>query len=204
MDNTMIPKGFLKDSKGRLVPEENISDVDKARDSLVREIAEKAQDLSKRLAEFKAQAMADISAFVDLSIEKYGIKRGGQKGNITLRSFDGEICVSLVVAEKLDFDERIHAAKSLIDECLKDWIDGGRAELRPIVCDAFNVDKQGRLNTKQILALRRYNISDDRWKRAMEAISDSLYVSGSKSYVRIHKRTESGEYKQVNLDVYTA
>ena len=59
MDNTMIPKGFLKDSKGRLVPEENISDVDKARDSLVREIAEKAQDLSKRLAEFKAQAMAE-------------------------------------------------------------------------------------------------------------------------------------------------
>ena len=110
--------------------------------------------------------------------------------------------MSPVVAEKLDFDARIHAAKSLIDECLKDWIDGGRAELRPIVCDAFNVDKQGRLNTKQILALRRYNISDDRWKRAMEAISDSLYVSGSKSYVRIHKRTESGEYKQVNLDVY--
>jgi hypothetical protein len=35
----------------------------------------------------------------------------------------------------------------------------------------------------------------------MEAISDSVQVSGNKEYLRIYTRDENGEYQQVPLDI---
>ena len=43
--NEAIQDGYMQDAQGRLVPEGSVKDVDKARDSLVREIAGKAMAL---------------------------------------------------------------------------------------------------------------------------------------------------------------
>ena len=201
MVNSDIPPGYLMDSKGRLVPQCQIKEIDIERDSLVREIAQKAKDVSLVLKKFKESAIADIGAFADLSAEKYGVKLGGAKGNLTLVSFDGQYRVQVAIAETLVFDERLHAAKALIDECMNDWSAGSAEELKTVIRGYFDVDKQGKLNTKKILSLRRYHINDDRWKRAMDAISDSLQIIGSKSYVRVYKRDQNGDYNQLPLDL---
>ena len=43
----------------------------------------------------------------------------------------------------------------------------------------------GRLG--QVLALRRLNIEDKRWQRAMTAISDAIQITGSRSYLRVYE-----------------
>jgi hypothetical protein len=196
-----VPKGYMQDSQGRLVPEECVKDIERLRDTLVREIISKANDLSKKLADFKTQAMSDINAFVSLSAEKYGVKMGGQKGNLSLLTYDGEYRLIVAIADTLVFDERLQAAKELIDECLRDWSEDSRVELKTVLNGTFDVDKTGNVNTKRILSLRKLEINDERWKRAMEAISDSLTVAGSKAYIRVYQRTDNGEYKQINLDL---
>lgn len=196
----VVPKGYMQDALGRLVPEECVKDVDKLRNDLVKEIVSKATDLSKLLADFKTKAMADIQAFVALSAEKYNIKLGGQKGNLSLHSFDGSYRIIVAIAETLVFDERLQAAKDIIAECAMEWT-GNRPEAVALFNSAFNVDRSGRVNTKRILALRRLDIKDSRWIKAMELISDSLAVAGSKEYIRIYKRDIKGDYKQVNLDI---
>lgn len=196
-----IPEGYLQDSQGRLVPTELVKPIDMTRDSLVKEIVYNALELSNKLAEFKTKAMGDIDAFVTLSLEKYGVKYGGKKGNVSLHSFDGEFRVMVAVADSLVFDERIKAAKELIDECIRDWTSGSKAELRVLINDAFQVDKTGKINTKRVLSLRRLDIKDKRWLRAMDAISDSIQIAGAKNYIRIYKRHPDGEYKQINMDI---
>ncbi|MGZ3082996.1 DUF3164 family protein [[Haemophilus] ducreyi] len=151
---------------------------------------------------FKNEVFGDISAFVELSAEQYGAQIGGKKGNVTVYSFDGKYRVQRAISEHLQFDERIMAAKALIEECLQDWTAGSRAELKAIIDRAFDVDKEGNLNTNKILALRRVNISDSRWVRAMDAISDSVQVVGSKSYIRIYKRVgDTDRYEPISLDL---
>lgn len=199
--NKIVPKGWLVNTQGHLVPEENVKEVDIVRDALVREIVSKATDLSKTLTSFKRQAMDDISAFVSLSAEKYGVKRGGIKGNLSLLTYDGLFKVQVAVADTLVFDERLHAAKELIDQCLHEWTEGSRSEIRIIVNDAFQIDKTGKLNIKRILGLRRLEIKDERWKNAMAAINDSLQIAGSKSYIRIYQQKEDGQYVPINLDL---
>jgi len=94
------------------------------------------------------------------------------------------------------------AAKELIDECLRDWTEGARAELRALIADAFRVDQAGKIRTGSVLALRRLDITDERWLRAMQAIGDAVQVVGSKSYVRAYERNDAtGQYEAISLDI---
>ncbi|MFK5239035.1 DUF3164 family protein [Glaesserella parasuis] len=202
MQEKIVPEGYWKDARGALIPEDMIKPIDRERDALVRDLVSAAKGFNRALKNFKDSSMADIAAFVELSAEQYGAKIGGVKGNVTLYSFDGKYKIQRAISEHMQFDERIQAAKSLIDECLQEWTEGSRSEIKTLIERAFDVDKEGNLNTNKILALRRVDIQDDRWKRAMDAISESVQVVGSKSYIRFYERIgESNQYRAISLDM---
>jgi hypothetical protein len=195
------PLGYRRNSAGHLVPEELIKDIDLTRDELVREIIAAAQAMQAQLAEMKKRAMQDVFAFVDLSAEKYGIKLGGEKGNITLMSFDGKYKVQIAVAERLVFDERLVAAKALIDQCIHRWAEGSIAEIRALVEHAFQTDKEGKISTSRVLGLTQLKIDDGTWKQAMEALRDSMQVAGTTTYIRLYQRRGATDrFDQITLD----
>jgi hypothetical protein len=197
-----IPQGYWQDANGRLIPEDMIKDIDKARHELVMEIVAKAKEQHLLLVAFKASTFADISAFVELSAEKYNAKVGGNKGNITLMSFDGKYKLVRQMQDNLAFDERLQAAKALIDACIKDWTQGSRSEIKALIDNAFQVDKEGKISTGRVLGLRRLDIQDPQWQSAMQAISDSVQVLGSKPYIRIYERVgDSDNYQPISLDL---
>lgn len=199
---TQAPEGYRTDAKGCLVPESMIKPIDRTRDELVNELARQARTVSDTLREFKTRVFSDINAFVDLSGEQYGVKLGGKKGNLTLFSFDGAFKVQVAIAEHMVFDERLQAAKRLIDECITDWSQGSRDEIKVLVQAAFQTDKEGKINTGRVLALRRLDIRDEKWQTAMKAIGDSLQVVGSKEYVRFYERIgNTDQYRPISLDV---
>ncbi len=192
---------YMTDPQGRMVPIEMVKEIDLERDALVKEIVGEARRAAEVLKAFKHQAMGDVGAFVELSAEKYGAKLGGNKGNVTLTSYDGQYKIQRAIAEHVYFDERLQAAKALIDECIHAWSVDSRPEIKVLIDDAFQVDKQGNINTNRILSLRRLPIKDEKWGKAMEAIGDALQVGGSKAYLRIYERQADGSYRQINLDM---
>lgn len=199
---TIEGKEYWRDAKGNLTPAELVKEIDKERDALVREWIERGKEVSKHIRGFKDGVFGDIQAFIELSSEKYNAKIGGNKGNITLYSYDGRYKIQRAINNHLQFDERIQAAKVLIDECLNEWSEGSRPELKALIERAFNVDKEGNLNTSRILGLRRVDIQDERWQNAMQAISESVQVVSSKAYVRLYERVgESDQYVPIALDV---
>lgn len=121
---------------------------------------------------------------------------------MTLTSYSGEFKVQVAISEYLVFDERLNIAKALIDECINDWTVGANENIKILVDDAFQVDKQGNVSTYRILGLKKYKIEDERWQKAMEAISQSIQPAGSKKYVRVYKRNpNTDEYKQIPLNI---
>jgi hypothetical protein len=197
-----IPTGYMQDARGALWPVETLRDIDIARDELVREIVAKAKLQSEALAQFKAGVFGDIEAFVQLSGEKYGVNMGGKKGNVSLLSFDGRYKVQRAVSESLAFDERLQVAKELVNECIHLWSEGSRSEIRALINDAFQVDQAGRVNTARILSLRRLEIKDEKWQKAMLAIGESIQVAGSKTYFRVYERVgDTEQYQPISLDI---
>lgn len=195
-----IPEGYRADSKGRLVPEGSIKPIDIERDAVVTSLIEKVKAVRQQLKDFKALAFGDIEAFIELSLEQYGVHAGGGKGNITLHSFDGKYKIVRQIQDSIRFDERLQAAKVLIDECIQSWSVDSNDHLKVLVNDAFQVDKEGKISTGRVLGLRRHNIDDPKWKQAMNAISDSIKVVDSKSYVRFYERDKDGKYQPISLD----
>lgn len=194
-------EGYMENAQGHQVPLEQVKEIDKLRHELVMEKVAKFKLMRTALTDLKAEIMADMGAFIALSAEKYEVKIGGNKGNVSLLSYDGKYKLVRQMAEDITFGEQLQAAKALIDECLRDWTQGARSELRALVDQAFQVDKEGNLSTTRILGLRRLEITDGRWLRAMQAIGDSIQVTGTKPYVRVYERGESGAYSAVPLDI---
>ena len=191
---------YRQDARGNLIPIDNIKPIDLARDNFIREAFAKILPLREQMAELKAQQMADANAFIDLSVEQYGAKRS-VKGNIKLTSFDGKLRIAIAQADVLHFDERLQAAKALIDECLNEWTQDSRAELKTFVLQAFDVSKEGKINVRKVLELRKLEIDDPKWQRAMQAIADSLHTQATREYIRYYQRNEeTGEYEHLALD----
>ena len=197
-----MSKQFMEDAQGRQVPVSMIKKFDLKRHDLVCSIMQRAFAERERLAEFKQQVWEEIQAFVDESAKDSGAKKlGGKKGNITLTSFDGRYKLIVAVNDGILFNEKLQIAKQLIDECIGKWSKNARPELKVLVDDAFNVGKNGLVSTGKVLGLRRLNITDATWRRAMDAITESIQVVSSKTYMRFYERQEDESYKQIPLDV---
>lgn len=190
-----------QNAQGHWVPENLIAPADKLRDEVVLAIIAAAREQRSQLAAFKIGAMQQIADFVDLSAEQYGVAWGGTKGNVTLLSFDGRYKLIRAVGEHRKFDERIQAAKVLIDQCIARWSDGASSEIRALVDHAFRVSKSGHIDVNQVLSLRQLNIDDPDWLLAMQAAVDAIQVTGTSQYLRHYERDAHGRYIQMSLDL---
>lgn len=197
-----VPAGYKQAANGDLVPISKIRPIDLERDDLIYAVVDEAVQLKDLMAKFKANTFANIAAFVQLSAEQYGAKLGGEKGNVTLTTFDGKYKIQRAIAENISFDERLQAAKALIDQCIHRWSDGANDNIILLINNAFRVDKEGKISVGRVLELRKINITDDDWQRAMDAIGESVSVIGTKAYVRIYERVgDSDEYQPIALDM---
>lgn len=202
MNNTSnIPDGYRINAQGHFVPESQIKPLDKLRDEVVMEIVTEAFQQRQQLAAFKLSSMTKISDFTDLSAAEYGVEFGGAKGNVSLVSFDGRYKLLRAVGEHRIFDERIQAAKALIDTCISEWSGGADEKIMALVDHAFRVNKQGKIDINQVLGLRQLNIDDDKWNEAMDAVADAIQVTGTSQYLRLYERQGDGSYKQISLDL---
>ena len=200
-DQTAVPKGYWQTADGSLVPDALVKPVDKDRTQVVTDLCTAAKQTSADLLAFKLASMQAVQDFVDRSLANYDVKYGRVKGNVTLVSFDGRYKIVRQMQESIVFDERLQAAKQLIDGCIHRWAKGSNANIKALVNNAFQVDKQGSVSTGRVLGLRSLDIDDPQWMEAIRAIGDSMQVASTKPYIRFYERNEAGEYVAIPLDV---
>ncbi len=202
---TILPAGYKKKANGDLVPIENIREQDLLRDQVVNDLVPVALKINQQLVDFKKKALSDIDDLVTIAGERYGAKIGGNKGNVSLISFDGQWKVTRTYREVITFTEEIEAAKALIDECLIKWSKGASSNLRAIVTRAFRTNTKGEIKTGKVLDLMRVEIEDITWEQAMMALRDAMIATDSAVYVRVYKRVGvTDQYQAVSLDMASA
>uniref|UniRef100_UPI003F4C935A DUF3164 family protein n=1 Tax=Brachyspira catarrhinii TaxID=2528966 RepID=UPI003F4C935A len=200
MDNNFDESKFMKNAQGAFIPIENVKPVDKLRDDLVKNLMSKTKEVQKIIEDHRNICWEDIKAFLEISASEHNVKYGGEKGNITLLSYDGKYKVVIANQDYISFNEKLQIAKDLIDECIRKWAKGADKNLLALVNDAFKVDKQGKISTEKILGLRRLEINDFTWNEAMKAITESITVEDSKRYIRFYERRDKdGKYEHISL-----
>ena len=185
MPSTIVPEGYMMNALGNLIAKENVTEFDIARTEFVQEKAAKIIAMHDALKALKHELLEDFSALIDLSNERYKVDIGKGKGNVGLCTFDGSLKLDRNVSDCISFNECLLAAKALIDECLREWTKDSESHVKTLVDHAFRVDKKGKINTAAVLSLRSLKIDDEKWKRAMDAINDSISVTNTSTYVRL-------------------
>lgn len=196
-----VPEGYMRDGRGALIPIDKVKPIDMTRNDLVIEMIAKARQMNAQLAELKVASFNDVTAFVDLSLQRYGVTRGGKKGNVTLLSYDGRYKIVRQVQRLNRVLESILAAKVLVDECILKWSEGSNDALVMLVNQAFEVDRQGNFSIGRLMMLRKANIDHPEWKRAMEAVADSIEQYTTATYIRFYERVgDTEQWKPIELD----
>lgn len=206
-DVTIVVGGeaHMRDAKERLVPVTTIDAQVLLEDEVTRKVMYFADELNAQVSRFKEHTLADIADFMELLAQNYGASKGGAKGNLTLTSFDGRSMVKLAVADQIAFGPQLQVAKALVDECLNEWSADSHVALRVIVKGAFDTEKEGQVSPAKLFPLLRYEIADERWKRAMDAVRDAIQIRGSKEYVRFYRRARpTDRWQLVTIDLAAA
>lgn len=200
--NAQIPEGYMQDAKGAFIPEDLVKPQAKLADEMVRNLIAGAASVQEVMRQFKLTAMSEMAGMQDLLDQEYGVKRGGKRGNLSFRSYDGSMRVEISVGDVTRFGPELKSAKALIDECIADWAKGANDNIRVLVNAAFQVNKAKQVDKARVLGLRKLDIKDERWQRAMKAISDALMVDETRTYIRFYQKDpKSGVMKQVSLDM---
>ncbi|WP_462155968.1 DUF3164 family protein [Pseudoalteromonas piscicida] len=200
---TDIPEGYMKDGKGNLVAIANIKQTDLIKDEFVKQAVALAEKQQKELAEFKRLQMEQADNFMELLAQEYDVNLGGKKGNVTLRSFDNKLAVSIQSQERIELGPEEKLATELIFQCLDEWSERSNQNIKAVVKKAFSTDKQGKVNPQRILGLRRLEIVDEtgKWHRAMDILAESINVIDSVRFIRFYKQDDHGNDNAVSLDI---
>lgn len=183
-------QGNWLDARGKLVPEEYVPELDKTRDAMVTDLQKEAVKISEMILAFKMKAIQRIDAYLEELAQTKKV-RENWKGNISLDSFDGTLRIERKIDETLGFDEKLQLVKTQIDKWVANRLNGTDDALAKVISQAFNMDKQGKINTSMLLKLLHLNIDDGDWKKAMRLLKDSMSVKSSKQYINFKLKTNS-------------
>ncbi len=195
--------GMWIDKRGNPTHKDLIRVDEQLRDEFVEELCKKAIKKQEILREFKKEAFEDIESYYEMLLQKYGLdaKSNSKKGNLSLENFSGTFKITVSVSDRIEFDEKLNIAKVKLDEFFKEATKDANPVIKTLITKAFEVDKKGNVNTKEIMKLKSYEIEHPKWQEAMEIIDDATQIVSSRSYIRFYKR-ESIEkpWKQISLD----
>ena len=190
--------GNWLDDRGRPVPEQYIPAIDKKRDKLVEATFKKVVKLAEKIAETKVEIVGSIDKYLD-EIAKENRVRENWKGNILLQNFDKSLVIERRIDDHIGFDEKLQMVKTIVDDWLRHRLEGIDENLGKVISQAFNVDKQGRVNTAMLMKLLHLEIEDSEWKKAMRMLKESIIVKSSKQSINFKRKvkTEAGETWEV-------
>lgn len=188
------------DKNGAEIPSKYLPKVEKQKHAEALRIHKKAKELSKKLADFKAEVFAAADQLYQQMLDEKNIKlRNNTRGGYSISTTDKSVKIEIAISETISFDERIDVAQKLINEYLEDKTKGADQDLTILVNEAFRTNR-GRLDTKRILGLMKLTINHEKWKKAIDLIKESMSTKDSKRYVRVFERTPDGGYKPIVLD----
>lgn len=197
------PEGWVHVEDGRLKRFADLTEFEQIREELLQPLV---QDWMKMWLD-----MADLSARFDEAFDRLDElnaprqtqrAKAGRPGSVTRYTLDRSLCIARKRADTVRYDEdKLLAAKALIDDCVERWSEGGRDEIKQIAELSFTKNAQGEYSRSGMVRLRRISSSDPKWREAMDKIRDAELVDGVASYKLISVRDAQGHYQPLPLDI---
>lgn len=189
-------------ASGLEIPANRVTVYEKKKEKAIDAIVAEAERLNKQIIEFKKKLLKEGKELFDLRAEEESIDLEKRKGNFVLSNFDKSCKVEVTINERVVFqDEELIIAKQKLDNFLNSKLSTSAQFVKNLVMDAFQTTR-GRIDTRKVLGLLSYRqrIPDIEFQEACDLIEKAQDRQNSKTYARIAKKDEHGEYKYIDLN----
>ena len=115
----MTKSKTMLNSRGDSIPTYIVKPYEKQKNRLVNSIHKEAVTLNAKLAAFREKTRDRMLTFCKKCYADAQVKMRGDKGNLTLSSYDNLRKVQISVQNTIAFDERLSIARDLINEYLR-------------------------------------------------------------------------------------
>ena len=190
------------DEAGNKISASRITPSEKAMETEANRIYELAVKAEKRLKDLKDNIEKTAEVLMDQFYKENNIDVNKRKGNFTIYSFNRAIKIEVSVQDKQTFDSNlIEGCKEKLMQFLDTSISSTEDFVKQIVLDAFETTK-GNMDVKKVMSLLKYKsrIKSNLYQEAMVLLERAIRVDSSKTYQRVYKKNEAGEYVNVNLN----
>lgn len=194
--------GTWIDESGVAIPYNRTTRAERIMEKNAAKILKEAEKLHERLASFKETVRELCQEAYDAFMAEKEVQKE-TKGNFTWYNFNRTIKIEVSINERIEFDDlTIEAAKAKFDEFLEDNITSKNAFAKQMVIDAFETQRNNKLDTKRVLQLTRYEkkINDPLFSEAVDLINQAIRRPDSKTYFRVWKMDEAGKYQNIDLN----
>ncbi|MFZ2948075.1 MAG: DUF3164 family protein [Desulfuromonadaceae bacterium] len=195
-----VVNGRMENANGDMIQVKNIKEKDLLEHDMVLSVACIWLPLSAMLARFKLHTMEDITTFVELLFDSYGVKRGGSEGNMQFTTYDKKYKLIVGIQKTIDFGPEIEVAKQKMMEAVEIYPEEANDLKTMLTASYTQID--GKLRVAEILRLRTFKFNNPLWHEGMKIIDDSIEVAFSKKQIRLYMRHNPGEeYAAVPLHI---
>ncbi|MCI2229557.1 DUF3164 family protein [Polaribacter sp. MSW13] len=191
------------DESGTEIPYNRTTKVERLHERSSNKIIKAALDVNKRLHSLNHLLTNLSQEAYDAYMNSKGVSKKA-KGNYTWYNFDRSVKIEVNVSEPIVFDSlTITAAKEKLDEFLDANIESKNTFIKQMIIDAFETQRSGSLDTKQVLKLTSYEdkVKSPKFSEAIKLIREAIRRPKSKTYRRVWIKDEAGKYQNVELNL---
>lgn len=194
------PAGFVFNAQGDLIRISNLTPLQREEEALCKELFPMAQSLNEQMAHFKYQSMHLVNVVIERCVKEHNIiKLKKIKGTVTFFSIDGLIKIVRSIDDRIEINSNIEAARQLFDQ-YRDVIKRDSSGDAQQWIDTSFETKNGKMSTGKLIEIMNKEIDHPIYRKGVEALRKSLFVAGTKAYLRFYFRDAADdEWKSLPL-----
>lgn len=176
------------------------------KERVVRKVVRMANELSAMIEQYQTRMLEQVLNYLNGVADNYG---EAWKGNAVLRTLDESQEVELSYAQLVTYDEKLQIA----GEVIRGWIDGKLKKVKDegvrnileqvssIAKDALSIESGKRPDRKKIVKLKKFEFTGEpEWEKAMQLISESERLTGTKKYMQFRTKDEQGKVIPIKVN----
>jgi hypothetical protein len=197
--------GIWKNASGDSVPLKWVTKSERQKEVLAAIVYKAAVMTEAILLDLHVKMTDSFSKVKAAILEEYAIKGKDPKktkGSFTWYNFDRSIKIEADVNESIKWDEvLLTEAQDLLNKYLSTGINENATLIKDIVLGAFSKSK-GQVDNRKIFQLLKFekSVKNKDFQKACELIKQAQNFDKSKLYMRVFEKTDSGQYRMINLN----
>lgn len=200
INNSKLPKRLLN-KRGELVDTSLIRNDHLQKHVIAEKIGVQVFKFIKSLDKLNNQIKTGVTKYKK-SLISDGKRESKQKFGVTINTYDDTFRIIEMYTKKIDMDDNIQIALSLLREYKEKWISGAHPIARTLFDKFLKLEKKGKINVQLLIELKEIQISDPIWNKITSSIDAAINSAVKKSAVMIQFReTTNTEWKTLKLSV---